>query len=447
MKIQLITTNPGAHVIITGPCGAGKSAGPVLGTLLNSSDSIIVNDRNGELFLKSAGWRSRFSDIAVYAPWGPYSKDTVQINPLLDIAPGLESIKQSDVVAKALISREDFAHLENSENHYKFSVKLITGALLYLLHGPKTHEPHLGQLPKFLNSQTGRLLKNCKISIPAAADVSQQEELFNLNCEINAWGENLCAPCPEAKATITVLTKIFKKFQSPKLEASFNQPNYSLRSFLTQYKTQTLYFIYHQEQWEVSFRLQKVFFELTSRILMEEPPQINIREAQKRRRAALKNIGKSNTFNSHKPLKTRRQVTLMIEDIDQYPEFITLHRATQILRSYQARMLITANSLEDFFARYGSESDLLHACTLKLFLGVKDLPESELVAAELFRTVNNNTYTMTGAELNILYSLEAPAIAVPPYTISPPVKLKPVNCFNHPELKKCAAVRYHPPKL
>ena len=98
---QLLTYNGPEHQLVSGASRSGKGVGHVVPTLLNWTGSVLVYDVKNELWNITAGFRSKFSH-AVY--FNPTRKDSVRINPLLEIRPGDAEIRDTQNIVEMLIN-------------------------------------------------------------------------------------------------------------------------------------------------------------------------------------------------------------------------------------------------------------------------------------------------------------------------------------------------------
>ncbi|SPU47797.1 Conjugal transfer protein traG [Brevundimonas diminuta] len=88
---RLLATTDLRPTLVTGGTRSGKGRGHVVPTLLSWGGSVLVHDPKGELWVVTAGWRSRFSHALYLAPRHPAS---ARWNPLAEIRPGAGELAQ-----------------------------------------------------------------------------------------------------------------------------------------------------------------------------------------------------------------------------------------------------------------------------------------------------------------------------------------------------------------
>ena len=302
-KGNFIVDNRQTHILISAATGGGKSTGPVICTLLNYPESIIVTDIKGELFSKTAGFRSSFSDVHVFDPLKSLAfASSTRINPLLDVMIGRESIQQCEIMAKSLIQAPNS---QNADEHWSEKGReWVTALLLYILYCEKIDNVHLGRLYDLLvkgassehNSGDegdgfGELMRDCEIAPykKQEDDTDEdyeriQKELAEVEEYIHSTARGICAMNDrEAASIISTMTRNLNAFRNPSIVRSMNASTFSLRDFLTAERPQTLYVASPPQDLPVVAPVIRVLFELTSRIIMEKEPDSGRLDGKNRR--------------------------------------------------------------------------------------------------------------------------------------------------------------------
>ncbi|MCC5053907.1 IncP-type conjugal transfer protein TraG [Xanthomonas campestris pv. campestris] len=97
---QYLTHNGPEHLEVTAPSRSGKGVGIVVPTLLNWQASVVVNDIKGENWELTSGYRSR---IGYALKFNPTQRDTCRFNPLAEIRPGDNEVKDAQNVTDMLV--------------------------------------------------------------------------------------------------------------------------------------------------------------------------------------------------------------------------------------------------------------------------------------------------------------------------------------------------------
>ncbi len=120
------------HVISIAPTRSGKDRGQVIPTLLTWPHSVVVNDRKGENFALTAGYRATFSHVLYL---NVCSLTSCHFNPLLEIRPGWEQVKDAQQVATYIV---DPTGKGFSEHWDRAAYTLIFVAILHVLYCEET---------------------------------------------------------------------------------------------------------------------------------------------------------------------------------------------------------------------------------------------------------------------------------------------------------------------
>ncbi len=116
------------HLLAFAPTRSGKGIGLVIPTLLSWSQSVVVTDIKGENFQITAWWRSLFSHVIYLNPTDPNS---ACFNPLLEIRPGTNAIRDAMNLAEILASPAE----GNDDPFWSGGAKkLLSATMLYVLY-------------------------------------------------------------------------------------------------------------------------------------------------------------------------------------------------------------------------------------------------------------------------------------------------------------------------
>ena len=389
------------HVMISAATGGGKSAGPVICTLLNYKQSVLATDIKGELFHTTGGFRSTFSDVHVFDPLGSLELKTVtQINPLLDVMPGLEGVRQCEIIAKALIPiPQQSSPTEDDDiilTRYEHAREWLTGLLLYILHCEKIDNIHLGRVYDLLvlgpvgegaednPGGFGELMQNCVIAPYKSKKADSAKhiekmlyELSNVRTYVQSIGKAICTKDDESAAhIIRILIRNLDALRNPSVVNALKTQTFSLRDFLTAKNPQTLYLVAPPQDIPVLAPLLRVIVELTSRIIMEQEPV----RADAMKKKSVKKLAPAPAQFSWPKLHKRHNVLFLLDESQKYNKLETLEKAASLIRSYGGRIVMITQSLSMLQKIYGKDSDLFSNCGIKLFLAVADLDEAETIS-------------------------------------------------------------------
>ena len=498
-KGNYIIDNRQTHVLISAATGAGKSAGPVICTLLNCDWSIIVTDIKGELFSRTAGYRSTFSDVHVFDPLNSLGlPDRTTINPMLDVKIGSESIQQCGIMAKSLIPPPES---KNADEHWSEKGReWVTSLLLYILYCEKVENIHLGRLydlavkgPGGDDSEGdgfGELMRDCTIAPykRQEGDTDEdyeriQKELLQVEKYIHSTAQGICSMNDrEAASVISTMTRNLDPFRNPTIVESMNNSTFSLRDFLSGERPQTLYVASPPQDLQMVSPIIRVLFELTTRIIMEKEP---IR-ADTMKKTSLARVGNPLTWfgklidlffapgvvgpnlkNLWPKLYKRHNILFLLDESPKYNKLETIEKAVSLIRSYGGRIVMVAQSTTMLDKIYGKDSDLFSNCGIKLYLAVADIDEAEKITKYVGKSTIHymsgssskgavgilpNSYSknvqtqardlITADEVMRLSEIEGREMAILLVQGISPLKIRRTYYFEDPQLKKLSEIPF-----
>lgn len=116
------------HILAVAPTGSGKGVGQIIPTLLTWSESLVVHDIKGENWEVTAGYRAKSSNILYF---NPCDINSCHFNPLLEIRPGVNQVKDAQNIVVMLIDplgKKDPPFWERE------AATLLVACLLHVLH-------------------------------------------------------------------------------------------------------------------------------------------------------------------------------------------------------------------------------------------------------------------------------------------------------------------------
>lgn len=100
---EYLTHDGPEHIEVTAPSRSGKGVGIVVPTLLSWRGSVIVNDIKGENWTLTAAYRRRFGYVLAF---NPTSRATCRFNPLMEIRPGDNEVRDAQNVCDMIVDPE-----------------------------------------------------------------------------------------------------------------------------------------------------------------------------------------------------------------------------------------------------------------------------------------------------------------------------------------------------
>ncbi len=394
---NLIVDNRNTHAIIAATTGSGKSAGPVILTLLSYPESVIVADIKGELASKTAGARSGWSDIFIF---NPLSDDNItRINPLTEIHLGMTAISNCEELAGSIVPPAS----ENSDQHWvQKSREWMKAMLLYILHCEKRENVHLGFLYELssigpTNSATGtgfgQLLAQCKIN--PHSDPTVDRDFRAIEKYIRDTGKSIVnTPEREAGSVASTMSKHLDAFRNPKIVRAMSQSTFALRSLIDAKRPQTLYITAPPNDLPVIASIIRVLFEMTCRIVLEKEPKradtgkkttlvMDPKASplwQRMKNSFFAPSATADAVDSWPKLEGRNNVLFLLDEAPRYAKLEAIEKSISLIRSYGGRIVLVAQAISQLEKIYGKDSDIFPNTGVKLFLGIAEIEEAKRVS-------------------------------------------------------------------
>jgi type IV secretion system protein VirD4 len=143
---NLLTYDGDEHQLVAGAAGSGKTAGPVISSLLTWTRSVLVYDPKRELYEQTAAHRSTLGEAWFFDPTSP---DSCCFNPLIEVRAG--TIHETGDVQNLVSILIDPDGGQRSLDYWDADAgKLLTALLLHVLHDRPVQERTFGRINELL---------------------------------------------------------------------------------------------------------------------------------------------------------------------------------------------------------------------------------------------------------------------------------------------------------
>jgi len=140
---EYLTHDGPEHIEVTAPSRSGKGVGIVVPTLLSWRGSVIVNDIKGENWTLTSGYRRCFGYVLAF---NPTSRETCRFNPLMEIRPGDNEVRDAQNVCDMIVDPEG----KGKPDHWsKEADAWLLAVILHVLYAEA--DKTLGGVARFLN--------------------------------------------------------------------------------------------------------------------------------------------------------------------------------------------------------------------------------------------------------------------------------------------------------
>jgi type IV secretion system protein VirD4 len=129
-KRYVTLARPG-HALVIGGTRSGKTSGVIIPTLLNWTGSVLVFDPKGELWDRTSGWRSSFSNCLRFDPASPSS---IRYNPLLAVRKGPFEVGDAQKIVEIIANPGKIDQSPSNPFWRDMASQWLTAVVLHVLY-------------------------------------------------------------------------------------------------------------------------------------------------------------------------------------------------------------------------------------------------------------------------------------------------------------------------
>lgn len=347
------------HVISIAPTRSGKGVGQIIPTLLTWPESVVVHDFKAENWEATAGARGQFSHCLYFNPVDPRS---CHYNPLSEIRPGPDLIKDTQNVAQMIVDPDG----KGLADHWtKTAFSLFVATILQVLYcePEKTLAgiAHFLADPKRDTLTTLRRMRDSTASDPVARRVIQSTAQEMLNKEAR-----------ELSAVVSTAMSFLSLYRDPIVAANTTDSDFAIVDLL-------------EAEYPVS-------------LYLAVPPSDKAR-LMPLMRLMWAQIGGRLTERLHGEGR-RHRVLLMIDELPSLGKLEFIQSGLAFIAGYGIKAFLIAQSKKQLDEVFGRNHSILDNCPVRTFYTPNDLETAQEISAMLGMTTEVHQQKMyTGHRL------------------------------------------------
>ena len=398
------------HLLAFAPTRSGKGIGLVIPTLLSWSQSVVVTDIKGENYQITAWWRSLFSHVIYLNPTDPNS---ARFNPLLEIRPGTNAIRDAMNLAEILASPAE----GNEDPFWEGGAKkLLSATMLFVLYTQK--DKSLARCAHHLMRLNELLKAMMEADIP---DIEVKEYVQNIAISISkspekirgGWAANADGALDLWKDPIVAQTTRTSDFRLRELQYAKNPVS--------------LYMVVPPNDLARLKPFVRLFFQQLTDTLTETLP----------------------------PDRTHNRLLMLMDEFPQFGRMKKVEDSISITAGYDIKWFFIVQGIDQFNRIYGQDNAFLANCHTRLAYRTNDHKNGEFLSKLLGKTTgykeqegksgkkgivtffNQGSVSMVEYERDLLTAGEAQQLDEERIVImnagKPPVLGHRVHFYKHPE--------------
>lgn len=343
---KLLTYDGPEHQLVAGASQSGKGVGHVIPTLLTWEYSALVYDIKGELWERTAGYRQRLGHVAYFNPTCRYS---LRFNPLWEIRKGLSEIRDVQNLVEVLVGPTD---ADADDSFWDNSAEeLLVGLILHVLYAEPDEHKHLGRVRELLmdlESSTKAMEKTQHIL---------QDGKPQTHPEVARVARSIQSASERTRSSIRLTAQTYLKLWADPLICQLtSRSDLTLGQLMTAEQPMTLYIQPPPSDADRLRPLVRLFFNQTSRALMEHLQQDNLG-------------------------RPKRHRLLML--IDEFPSLGRMPFLADSLRKaagYGVKCQLICQSFNDITAHYGPANTIIDNCHILVAFASADTVTQDRVS-------------------------------------------------------------------
>ena len=347
--LHYLRHNGPEHVAALAPTRSGKGVGLVIPTCLSWTDSMILNDRKGELWNLTAGWRKQAGNIVMkFNPSSPLidDDDCVSFNPLEEIRVASPSEVGDTQNVTTIIVDPDGKGLEN--HWQKTAYAFLTGAVLHELYKARA-EGRSASLYDVLYAMTD-----------PTRDIAQyyEEMMTNKHDTANLYNENgmhpliaaegrtmLNKPDDERGSVLSTAISYLSLYRDPIVRHHTTKSNFSLMDLMNADAPVSLYLVSRDEDKDRMKPLMRLILNQILRVLLR--PEIEFVD------------GRQKAPHKHRLL-------LMLDEFPSFGKLEIFQEALAFIAGYGIKAYLIMQDIAQLWAAYGRDETITSNCHIRI---------------------------------------------------------------------------------
>ena len=381
---RYLMDNGEEHVISLAPTGSGKGVGQVIPTLLTWRHSVLVHDIKGENWALTAGWRAKFSNVIYFNPADPKS---ARFNPLFEVRPGLEQIKDVQNIADMIVD----PHGKGKESHWdKTADQFFLAVILHVLHSKK--DKTLAGVRDFLQDPSRTMTQTLAemLATRHADEIARAEIASGARAMMNK------SPLEASSIVSTALT-FLGLYADPIVARVTSESDFQIRDLMDAERPLSLYIIVPPSDMSRTRPLIRLMLTMIGRRLTET---LQVRRPDKPARGLRRILGRSKPAEVGGPTH-RHRLLMLIDEFPQLGKLDFFQEQLAFVRGYGIKAFLIVQSKNQLDDKYGPRNSIIDHCRIRVLYTPNDEKTPEFISAMLGETTEvHQQTTYTGHRLS-----------------------------------------------
>jgi len=334
---QYLRHEGAAHVLAFAPTRSGKGVGLVVPTLLSWTGSAVIHDIKGENWQLTSRWRSGFSRCIRF---DPTSLSTARFNPLLEVRPGHQDVRDVQNIADILVDPE--GALERRNHWDKTAHSLLVGAILHVLYAGK--DKTLSGVAALL-SDPERPIDDTLQAMMTTNHLGTDDRPIVHPVVAQAARELLNKSENEKSSVVSTAMSFLGLYRDPVIQNATSASDWCVADLLPGRSPHSLYLVVPPSDLSRTRPLIRLILNQIARHLCEEIPSA---------------------------VQAKQQTLFMLDEFPALGRLDFFETSLAFMAGYGARAFLIAQSLNQVEKAYGEKSSILDNCHIRVAFAAND---------------------------------------------------------------------------
>lgn len=355
------------HYAVIAPTRSGKGAGIVIPTLLTWKESALIYDLKEENYRKTANRRAEFSDIFYF---NPKSINSAHFNPLLEVRPGLNEVRDAQNIANMIVEPEN----QGSSDHWvRTGNSLLVAAILHVLYTAPLGEKNLAGVTSFLSRPTHTLTDTLHEMLETKHIVDENGVGLQPHPHIQEAARDVLNKSPDDRSSVhSTVMGFLSLYRDPLLAHVTRDSDFRVTDLVSASRPKSLYLVIPPAD---ILRLRPIIRLMVNQIcrrLTEELP-------------------------GEKEFQRRNRLLLMLDEFPALGRLEFFESALGFIAGYGLKAMLICQSMNQLRQTYGERNALLDNTHVKVFYTPGTIETAEYISRSLGQsTVEFRTQGMSG---------------------------------------------------
>lgn len=346
------------HYAVIAPTRSGKGAGIVVPTLLTWRGSCIVYDLKEENFQRTAGERSKFSDILYF---NPNTLQTTRFNPLMEIRQGILEVRDAQNLANMIIEPDR----PGVQDHWvRTGNSLLTAAILHVMYAANVGEKNLAGVAALLSRPEKSLTDTLLEMLETKHLRDDYGRPTKPHPGVVAAARDVLNKSPDDKSSVvSTVMGYLGVYRDPLLANATRASDFTIQDLVNAHRPKSLYMVIPAGDIDRLRPIIRIMVNLICRRLTEQPVK-----------------------GEQKDQEHKHKLLLMLDEFSQLGRLEFFESALGFMAGYGLKTMLVAQSLSQLKQVYGERSSLLDNSHVRVFFRPETIETAEYISKTLGQT-------------------------------------------------------------